>query len=450
MPSKLEDYEILYSIGSGSYGKCRKVRRKLDGKILVSKEIDYGSMSEAEKQMLVSEVNLLRELKHERIVRYYDRIVDRSTSTIYIIMEYCEGGDLGSLISKCKRDRKLLEESFIWKILQQLTVALQECHRRGKGRAILHRDLKPANVFLDANHNVKLGDFGLARVLHHDNSFAKTFVGTPYYMSPEQMHRQSYNDKSDIWSLGCLIYELSSLSPPFTAANQAALAVKIKDGRFRRLPAEFSDELNDIVSSMLRVKPTLRPSIDELLAHPRLAPRAASPTVATETPTNPEQDALRRREESLRRQEEALRVRERKMDERERKLNERERDLDLRERGVSVKERLANEKLSRAEELLQCRNPKPSRVTELRSQKDFVDDIHPSNLKAKKKVHFVTGKENQPPSNNRDEVVVTTSANTRVTELKERLNQAKLRSIALRNAEMASKLKSKQLLSMMR
>ena len=80
--------------------------------------------------------------------------------------------------------RKFLEESFVWKIFQQLTLALQECHRRGKGRAILHRDLKPANVFLDADHNVKLGDFGLARVLQHDTSFAKTFVGTPYYMSP--------------------------------------------------------------------------------------------------------------------------------------------------------------------------------------------------------------------------------------------------------------------------
>ena len=80
--------------------------------------------------------------------------------------------------------RKYLEEDFIWKVFQQTTLALQECHKRGKGRAILHRDLKPANVFLDKYHNVKLGDFGLARVLQHDTSFAKTFVGTPYYMSP--------------------------------------------------------------------------------------------------------------------------------------------------------------------------------------------------------------------------------------------------------------------------
>ena len=75
-------------------------------------------------------------------------------------------------------------EDFAWKVLIQTTLALKECHRRKNGKAVLHRDLKPANVFLDADSNVKLGDFGLARVLNHETSFAQTYVGTPYYMSP--------------------------------------------------------------------------------------------------------------------------------------------------------------------------------------------------------------------------------------------------------------------------
>ncbi|XP_786794.1 serine/threonine-protein kinase Nek2 isoform X1 [Strongylocentrotus purpuratus] len=452
MPSKLSDYDILYTIGSGSYGKCRKVRRKSDGKILVSKEIDYGTMGEVEKQMLVSEVNLLRELKHEFIVRYYDRIVDRATSTIYIIMEYCEGGDLGSLISKCKKDRKFLEESFAWKIFQQLTIALQECHRRGKGRAILHRDLKPANVFLDADHNVKLGDFGLARVLQHDTSFAKTFVGTPYYMSPEQMNRLSYNDKSDIWSLGCLLYELCSLSPPFTATNQAALAVKIKGGHFRRLPVQYSSDLNEIVSSMLKVKPSSRPSIDELLADPRLSP-PPSQVSSADAPKEAEVDLLKKEREALLAREESLKLKERNADKRTQMLNDREKELDLRERSLAARERLVKDKMSRAEELIeehekqQKQIPKViTRVTELRRQKEYLEGMHPTTLKTKKHVHFQQGKENNPASHEGEPAVP--SADSKMTNLKERLYQAKLRGLALRKAEMTSKLKSKQLLSL--
>jgi len=108
MPTTLDDYEVISTIGSGSYGTCKKIRRKKDGKLLVWKEMDYGTMSETEKQMLVSEVNLLRELKHHNIVRYYDRIIDRSHSTLYIIMEFCEGGDLATLISKMKREGYVL------------------------------------------------------------------------------------------------------------------------------------------------------------------------------------------------------------------------------------------------------------------------------------------------------------------------------------------------------
>jgi len=268
MPSKLLDYDILGEIGSGSYGTCKKIRRRIDNKILVWKELDYGKMTEVEKQMLVSEVNLLRELKHPHIVRYYDRIIDRSNTTIYIVMEFCEGGDLGALIAKHRKEKRFVDEEFIVKIMQQLVEALQECHRRKDGAHVLHRDLKPANVFLDGNDNVKLGDFGLARVLQHDTSFAKTFVGTPYYMSPEQVNKQSYNEKSDIWSLGCLVYELCSLSPPFTAMNQRSLEAKIRIGKFRPIPEHYSADLSEVVNSMLRVNDERRPSIDKLLWNP--------------------------------------------------------------------------------------------------------------------------------------------------------------------------------------
>ena len=132
--------------------------------------------------------------------------------------------------------------------------ALKVCHSRNHhGKTVLHRDLKPANVFLDSDLNIKLGDFGLARVLSSETSFAQSFVGTPYYMSPEQMNHMSYNEKSDIWSLGCMLYETCALKPPFTAFSQRELAIKISAGGFQRIPYRYSDELQELISSMLVV-----------------------------------------------------------------------------------------------------------------------------------------------------------------------------------------------------
>lgn len=267
---KLDEFEVVEVIGSGQYGVCKKVRKKSDRKIFVWKELDYGQMTEAEKKLLCQEVNLLRELKHQHIVRYYDRVIDRSNTTLYIVMEYCEGGDLATYISRCKAERRYIEEDFIWKILYQLLLALQECHRRREGvDKVLHRDLKPANIFLDANRNAKLGDFGLARILAHNYSLAKTFVGTPYYMSPEVLNQNRYNESSDLWSLGCVIYELCSLSPPFNAPNQEILTIKVKEGKFRPIPSHYSAELQAVINKLLRVDPSQRASIDNLFTTSR-------------------------------------------------------------------------------------------------------------------------------------------------------------------------------------
>ncbi|XP_028295634.1 serine/threonine-protein kinase Nek2 [Gouania willdenowi] len=398
MPSRVEDYEVLHTIGSGSYGRCQKISRKRDGKILVWKELDYGAMAETEKQMLVSEVNLLRELKHPNIVRYYDRIIDKTNATLYIVMEYCEGGDLSSLINRCIKERRYLEEQFILQILAQLTLALRECHRRSDGRAtVLHRDLKPANIFLDVKQNVKLGDFGLARILNHDTSFAKTFVGTPYYMSPEQIDRMSYNEKSDIWSLGCLLYELCALTPPFTAYNQRDLAEKIREGRFRRIPYRYSEELNSLLSKMLNLKDYLRPSVECILQSSLLSSAVAEdqkkmqsrpqrkPVDAGCPPAKPAESSPAF----------ALESRLRELQHREQALKEREERLERRERELCVRELLSEEKLGRAESLL----------TKLLTQQKHRVPIYGKELDSslspnKRKVHFSGEcKENQPVEN---------------------------------------------------
>ncbi|XP_062857626.1 serine/threonine-protein kinase Nek2 [Trichomycterus rosablanca] len=389
MPSRIDDYEVLSTIGSGSYGKCQKIRRKSDGKILVWKELDYGTMAEAEKQLLVSEVNLLRELRHPNIVRYYDRIIDRTNTTLYIVMEYCEGGDLASLINKCIKDRKYLDEDFVLRVMAQLALALKECHGRSHdGGTVLHRDLKPANVFLDTRQNVKLGDFGLARILKHETSFAKTFVGTPYYMSPEQMNRMSYNEKSDIWSLGCLLYELCALSPPFTAYNQEELAEKINEGKFKRIPYRFSDELNTLLCRMLHLKDYLRPSVDSILQSSLISSHVAQEQKKAQAGQRRRScDQEQPKQVELRLKEQALRQREQDLKEREERLEQKEQEL-------CIRERLANEKLTRAESLMKaCNVMKQHRPISTLYTRDRGEGENVS--PGTKKVHFAgDGKEN--------------------------------------------------------
>lgn len=115
--SGVEKYEKIADIGKGSFGCVSKVKRKADGRILVWKELNYGKMSEKEKQMIVSEVNILRELHHPNIVKYYDRIIDRDTAKIYIVQEYCEGGDIATMIKNSKREKNFIPEEIIWSIL---------------------------------------------------------------------------------------------------------------------------------------------------------------------------------------------------------------------------------------------------------------------------------------------------------------------------------------------
>jgi NIMA (never in mitosis gene a)-related kinase len=246
----LDQYEVLETLGTGSFGTVSKIRRKADSKTLVWKEINFGGMSEKEKSQLVAEVNILRELRNPFVVRYHDRIVDKPRTRLYIIMEFCAGGDLGKLIKKYSRERLSFDEKFIWKIFAQSVLALKECHRRqenGDLKPILHRDLKPANILLDSDQNIKMGDFGLAKELNSQSHLATTNVGTPFYMAPEIINEKDYDEKSDIWSLGCLLYELAALKPPFEAQNAVTLAMRINAGRFPRIPSRYSDSLQDVI-----------------------------------------------------------------------------------------------------------------------------------------------------------------------------------------------------------
>ena len=340
----MENYEILSLIGKGNFGCISKILRKSDNKILVWKEMDYGHMTEKEKQNIVSEVNILRELRHPNIVRYYDRIIDKKNTKIYIIMEYCEGGDISQLIKKYKKTKEFLPEEVIWKIFIQLLLALYECHTHKEGK-ILHRDIKPSNVFLDSESNVKLGDFGLSRMLSNESIFAYSHVGTPYYMSPEQIEEMKYDDKSDIWSLGCFLYELTTFHPPFDATNQLALALKIKAGKVNPINSNYSKDLSDVIMWMLRVNQNQRPNCEELINCPPIFMRVRERKLKEHyLKVKKIEEGIKVKEKDIEKREKCVFERESLVEEKEKKLKELEEELNKKKKELEEKEESLNKR----------------------------------------------------------------------------------------------------------
>ena len=256
----MEKYIVLNEIGSGSYGVVRKVKRKSDNKILICKEIKLEGLNEKEKELIANEMAILKELNHPNIVKQHETIKDYLHSIIYIIMEYCEGGDLDKLILNSKKNRKFLDENLIWDIAIQTLKALDYLHNDKK---VLHRDIKPSNIFLDKKYNIKLGDFGLSRKFF--TSYVGTILGTPLYMSPEILDNKQYNEKADIWALGCSIYELTTFQPPHYASNQKALKLKVQTEPIKRIDKKYSDDLWNFISKMLTYDYNYRPSTKELI-----------------------------------------------------------------------------------------------------------------------------------------------------------------------------------------
>ncbi|KAL8839659.1 MAG: hypothetical protein Q9170_001665 [Blastenia crenularia] len=290
--TEAEKYETLGVIGKGSFGIIRKVRRVADSHILCRKEISYIKMGQKEREQLHAEFSILSSLRHPNIVAYYHRHHLKDTQDLHLYMEYCGGGDLSKLIKNLVAKNQFAEEAFVWSMFAQLATALYRCHYgvdppeagtnvlgltgevkppgglRGKNQVmILHRDLKPDNVFLGDDNQVKLGDFGLSKLMQsHD--FASTYVGTPYYMSPEICAAERYTLHSDIWSLGCVMYELCARRPPFDAKTHLQLIQKIKDGRVEPLPSIYSPELQSTIKSCLKTNPLQRPDTAALLSLP--------------------------------------------------------------------------------------------------------------------------------------------------------------------------------------
>ena len=208
---------------------------------------------------------MLQSLAHPNIVTCTESFI--AGGKLCIVMDFCENGDLYGFLKK--RNGKLLEEDKLLDLFVQICLSMKHVH----DRKILHRDLKTQNIFMSSGGILKLGDFGVAKVLSGTDALAATAVGTPYYLSPEICQNKKYNAKSDIWSLGCVLYEMTTLKHAFDANSLQLLIQKIIRGSFPPPPSTYSSGLRALITKMISTDPKKRPTINEILHEPILKQR---------------------------------------------------------------------------------------------------------------------------------------------------------------------------------
>ena len=261
----MRNYKVIKELGRGAFGTVVLVSQG-SARYCV-KQVDVRGVPRREREAALKEASILHRFDHPNIVQYKEQFIENNT--LYIVMELAEDGDLHNRLRK-QRGRPLSERTVL-DYFVQICLAMQHVH----GQNVLHRDLKPQNIFLSRGGTmIKVGDFGISKELRHTHEQARTKVGTPYYMSPEAFKGRPYDGKSDIWSLGCVLYELATLRHPFEARTLPALAEKVKRGKYTPLGSSYSEDLRQLIRDMLQREPAKRPDINEVLRRPIMMKRA--------------------------------------------------------------------------------------------------------------------------------------------------------------------------------
>ena len=255
----LKDFIIGKLLGKGVFGSVSLVTRKRDGNIYAMKRVNIGKLNKKEKESALNEIRILASLSHPNIIGYKEAFFDEHSNTLNIVMEYADEGDLEEKIKYNLKRRLNFEESTIWIWIIQLLKGIKYLH----DNKIMHRDLKSANIFLMKNGLLKLGDLNVSKIAKY--GMARTQTGTPYYCSPEIWEEKPYDYKSDIWSLGCIIYEICCLMPPFRGTSIKGLKENVLNGYFLPIPRIYSKELQKLIEKMLVIDPLNRASINELI-----------------------------------------------------------------------------------------------------------------------------------------------------------------------------------------
>ena len=243
-------YKIGRCIGKGSYGNVFVVKKYGEQKVYAMKKISIYNIRLKEKLQLINEIRILKYCDCPYILNLID--IKYSLIHIDIITNHAKYGDFLSIIKSRSRTRMFFQEQLIWSYFIQVCYGLEYLHNNN----IIHRDIKCGNIFLDKGDHIFIGDFGSCKVLMHNNTLTNSSIGTPYYMSPEILKHEKYDNSVDIWCLGCFLFEIICFKPPFEGCTYRLLTRKILNQQFsidiNTYIHHFSKELIKLVQRILK------------------------------------------------------------------------------------------------------------------------------------------------------------------------------------------------------
>jgi len=248
-------FEKIRTVGKGAFGTAVLYRKKDDNSLVVLKEINMCELNSAERLLALNEIRVLSMLIHPNIVSYFDTY--EQNGMLMIEMEYADDGNLSQYLARQERQ---LEEKVVLGYFMQIVNGISYMHKQN----VIHRDLKTANIFKTKQDCLKIGDFGVSKIMTTKFRKAHTMIGTPYYISPEICEGKPYDSKSDIWALGCILYELATRERTFQGTNLPAVVNKIMNGNVSRIRGDFSTEFKRIVKVLLSKNPDIRPTAKQL------------------------------------------------------------------------------------------------------------------------------------------------------------------------------------------
>jgi len=253
-------FRVVKKLGEGSYAEVFQVIREVDGRTYALKETDLSSLSQQERMDAVQEIKLMATIQHPQIVGCHEAFL--KGNKLCTVMELASSGDLKNCIRRQREDLRVpFPEEMVWNVTLQVARGLSALHAKN----VIHRDVKPANIFLCDHKFIKIGDLGVAKRLMHD-LFTQTQIGTPAYMAPEVWAKAKYSYSSDMYSLGCILYEMMTYKLPYLARSMEEMRKLVTGGKLTPIsPGVYSADIIQLCHSLLSLDVRKRPTPDQIL-----------------------------------------------------------------------------------------------------------------------------------------------------------------------------------------